>query len=165
MYVRSLFVVDFKSIIIRVNKTVLDFKLEYDIRSVSDLTNLFISRTIMEMTSVYKDVKNALVVFYIKDSEKKELMALKDVINYKKFFTLVEKKMGFPFTTGGLCFCSYCNMLKGDCPEYEEIVQGHRSFADVLPELCNSARRLKYHKVNKDLIKNEKNLISCLMSL
>lgn len=165
MYVRSLYIVDFKSILLKVNKTVLDFMVEYDIKSISDLTNLFISRVIMEMASVYKEVKNALIVFYIKQEEKEILLRTKDVVSYKKFFTLVEKKMGFPFMSGGLVFDSYCNMLKGECPEYEEIVLAHRSFADVLPEMCNAVRRLKYHKVNRDLIKNEKELFSCLTSL
>lgn len=119
----------------------------------------------MEMASVYKEVKNALIVFYIKQDEKDTLLKTKDVVNYKKFFAMVEKKMGFPFTSGGLVYESYCNMLNGDCPEYEEILLSHHSFADVLPEMCNVVRRLKYHKINRDLLKNEKELFSCLTSL
>lgn len=165
MYVRSLFLVDLVSIIKRVNKSVLDFMVEYGVKSISDLTNLFISRVIGEMASVYKEVHNALIVFYIRDSERKELLGMRDVINYKKFFTMMEKRMKFPFTTGGLEYQSYCRMLEGDCPEYEELTQGHRSFAEVLPSVIETVRRLKYHKVNRDLIKNEKNLFLCLTSL
>ena len=64
MRFRSIYIVDLNQFIEAINKDVLLFSLEYDITNVNDLTNLFISRIILKMIEVQKNISNLFVFYY-----------------------------------------------------------------------------------------------------
>lgn len=165
MIVRSLYVVNLVELIMEVNKSVLDFRNEYGIVSVNDLTNLFISRMLMKMVNVYKEMHEAFIVFYLSTTDKAKLLSSKDVVNYKKFLTIIGKKIHFPLYHSSLTYEQYVKMLFTNCPEYEEIMTSHKSFAECLPAFAKIVHNFKYHKINKEVVKDLKALSKCICSL
>lgn len=166
MRVRGLYVVDLAEIIREVNMGVLHFRDEYGITSISDLTNLFSSRMILRMSEVYGSVHEGLIVFYLNRKDREALKAARDFINYGKFLTLVEKKIAIPLFCGNLPYKSFLGMLeKRNCPEYEEMVAIHKSFAEFFPRLAEQARKLRYHQINREMVNDTKNLLKKLTSL
>lgn len=165
MRVKSLFVVNLGDIVKEVNFSVLQFKNEYGITSISDLTNLFTSRVMARMAEVYKKEHGSFIIFYLNVYDRENMLASKDVINYKRFLGTIEKKVGFPVFYSSLKYEIYVKMLGGDCPEYDEIIMMHRSFADCLPAMFEQIRKFKYHKLMRELIKDEIELFKCLSSL
>ena len=95
MRIRSIYIVDLNQFIEAINKDVLLFSLDYDVTNVNDLTNLFISRIILKMIEVQKNISNLFVFYYINLNYKEKLIKEGTLIKYKKFFNLIEKKVKF----------------------------------------------------------------------
>lgn len=164
MKVKAIYLVDLSAIIREVNPTVLRFSVKYGVDSVSDLTNLFVSRVIVKMTDVYKEVHSAFVVFYISREHEEELRAARDLINYRRFFTML-KKVRFPMISSNLPYSLFAEALKGNSPEYDEAVQNHHSFAELAPRLSAYVRKMKFHKIDDELIADEREMMARLTSL
>lgn len=165
MRVRSLYIVDFGDMVRTVNMSVLAFMNEYGITSTTDLTNLFCARMILRMADVYAEVHDAFIAFYLKREEREELTKATDIVKYSKFLNLIEKKIAMPVFYGHLPYHLYVKMLERDCPEYDEIMATHTSFADFLPRLAEQARRLKYRQIDREVVNDTRNLLKRLTSL
>lgn len=165
MEIKSLFFIDLSLIIGAVNKSVLLFSLEYDIKNVNDLTNLFISRVLLSIVEKYKENKSKFIFFFISDSEKEKLLLNKDFINYKKFFNLIYKKIGFPLLSNEKSFNEYCEEIKENELMYEELISKYVSFSEIFPKFVNVVRKYRYKKIDNDIIKEIKNLINLLSSI
>lgn len=165
MKVRSLFIVDLSEIIKRVEKGVVDFMVETKIDVVNDLTNLFISRVFLEMSEVYKEHHEAFVVFYLDSGIKEYLLDCEGVINYKRFFRIMEKEVKFPVIFANLPYDKFANMMKTECPEYDEVVANHRSFVELFPKLNKVILRAKYYRLKGEVVDNIKNKCKMMLSL
>lgn len=165
MKVRSLFIVDLSEIIKRVEKGIVDFMVETKIDVVNDLTNLFISRVFLEMSEVYKEQHEAFVVFYLDIGIKEHLLDCDGVILYKRFFRIMEKEVKFPVIFANLPFDKFANMMKTECPEYDEVVANHRSFVELFPKLSKVILRAKYHRLKGEVIENVQNKCKMMLSL
>ena len=165
MKVRSLFIVDLSEIIKRVEKGIVDFMVETKIDVVNDLTNLFISRVFLEMSEVYKEQHEAFVVFYLDSGIKEHLLDCDGVILYKRFFRIMEKEVKFPVIFANLPCDKFANMMKTECPEYDEVVANHRSFVELFPKLSKVILRAKYHRLKGEVIENVQNKCKMMLSL
>lgn len=145
--------------------SVLSFKNEYGITSTTDLTNLFCARMILKMAEVYTEVHGAFIIFYLKREGREELLKANDIVKYTKFLNLIEKKIAMPIFYGYLPYSLYVKMLMRDCPEYDEIMASHTSFAEFLPRLAEQARRLKYTQISRDIVNDTRTLLKGLVSL
>ena len=165
MKVRSLFIVDLSEIIKRVEKGIVDFMVETKIDVVNDLTNLFISRVFLEMSEVYKEQHEAFVVFYLDSEIKEHLLDCEGVILYKRFFRIMEKEVKFPSVIGNLKYELFANMMKTECPEYDEVVANHKSFAELFPKLKVVIERLKFYRLKGEVVDDIKNKCKMMLSL
>lgn len=165
MKVRSLFIVDLSEIIKRVEKGIVDFMVETKIDVVNDLTNLFISRVFLEMSEVYKEQHEAFVVFYLDSEIKEHLLDCEGVILYKRFFRIMEKEVKFPSVIGNLKYELFSNMMKTECPEYDEVVANHKSFAELFPKLKVVIERLKFYRLKGEVVDDIKNKCKMMLSL
>ena len=165
MKVRSLFIVDLSEIIKRVEKGIVDFMVETKIDVVNDLTNLFISRVFLEMSEVYKEQHEAFVVFYLDSGIKEHLLDCEGIILYKRFFRIMEKEVKFPTVIGNLKYELFANMMKTECPEYDEVVANHRSFVELFPKLKIVIERLKFYRLKGEVVDDIKNKCKMMLSL
>lgn len=164
MKVKSLYVVNLGDLVREVNESVLQFKIDYNIDSVNDLTNLFAARMLARMVDIYKSVRGSFIVFYLYEHERKEMLADKSLVNYKKYLNIIEKKVDFPLYTSSLKYESFVRMLGKDCPEYDEIINSHRSFAACHDKLAAITRRFKYKQIHAEL-RDPVSISACLRSL
>lgn len=165
MFIKSIYIIDLKSFIEAINKDVLLFSLEYDIKNSNDLTNLFISRMILKIADSYKEIKNSFIYFYIDINYKNNLIKNGDLIKYKKFFNLIEKKIGFPILKSESNFTNFTNELKENEALYDEILTKYTNFSSILPKLIEIIRKYRYKRVDNEIIKEVKNLIKLISSI
>lgn len=165
MKVRSLFIVDLTEIIREVESSVVQFMTETGITVMNDLTNLFISRVFLKMAEIYKNQHEAFVVFYLDSEIKEHLLDCEGIIIYKRFFRIMEKEVKFPTVIGNLKYELFANMMKTECPEYDEVVANHRSFVELFPKLSKVILRAKYHRLKGEVIENVQNKCKMMLSL
>lgn len=165
MKIRSLYLVNLADIIQRVEKGVLQFMAETGIDLVNDLTNLFISRVFLEMAEIYKTQHEAFVAFYLDDDKRLYLLDCEGIVNYKRFFRIMEKEVKFPVIMANLPYEWFANMMKKDCPEYDEVIANHRSFAELFPKLKKVIERMKFYRLGKEVVENLQNRCIMLLSL
>jgi hypothetical protein len=55
--------------------------------------------------------------------------------------------------------------MKGNCPEYDEIIANHRSFAELFPKLQKVIKRAKYHRLSKEVVEDLQNRCKMMLSL
>lgn len=165
MKVRSLYLVNLVDIIHKVEQSVLQFSLETGIELVSDLTNLFISRVFLEMSEIYKTQHDAFVSFYIDQKIKLHLLDCEGFINYKRFFRIMEMEVKFPVIVANIEFDKFAEMMKENCPQYDEIIGNHRSFVELFPKLKKVILRAKYNRLNKEIVEDLQNRCKMMLSL
>lgn len=165
MKIRSLFIVDLATIIREVQKSVLTFMSDTGITLMNDLTNLFISRVFLKMSDTYKSQHEAFVVFYLDSDIKEHLLDCDGIIKYSRFFRIMEKEIKFPVIIGNLRYELFANMMKSECPQYDEVVANHRSFAEIFPKLKVVIDRLKFHRLKGEVVDDLQNKCKMLLSL
>lgn len=165
MKVRSLFIVDLAKIIREVESFVVQFMSETGITLMNDLTNLFISRVFLKMAEIYKNQHEAFVVFYLDSDIKEHLLDCEGIILYKRFFRIMEKEVKFPTVIGNLKYELFANMMKTECPEYDEVVANHRSFVELFPKLSKVILRAKYYRLKGEVIDDVQNKCKMMLSL
>lgn len=165
MKVRSLFIVDLAKIIREVESSVVQFMTETGITVMNDLTNLFISRVFLKMAEIYKNQHEAFVVFYLDSDIKEHLLDCEGIILYKRFFRIMEKEVKFPTVIGNLKYELFANMMKTECPEYDEVVANHRSFVELFPKLKIVIERLKFYRLKGEVVDDIKNKCKMMLSL
>ena len=153
MKVRSLYLVNLAEIIQKVEKSVLQFSIDTGIELVSDLTNLFISRVFLEMSEVYKHQHDAFVSFYLDQKIKLHLLDCEGFIKYQRFFRIMELEVKFPVIIANIEYEKFAEMMKRECPEYDEVVANHRSFVELFPKLQKVILRAKYNRLIKKLLR------------
>lgn len=165
MKIRSLYLVNLADIIKKVEKSVLQFSVETGIDVVNDLTNLFISRVFLEMSEIYKMQHDAFVAFYIDQKIKLHLLDCEGFILYKRFFRIMELEVKFPVIIANIDYEKFAEMMKGNCPEYDEVVANHRSFVELFPKLKKVITRAKYHRLSKEVVEDIQNRCKMMLSL
>jgi hypothetical protein len=55
--------------------------------------------------------------------------------------------------------------MKGNCPQYDEVIANHRSFAELFPKLKKVIKRAKYHRLGKEVVEDLENRCKMLLSL
>ena len=131
----------------------------------NDLTNLFISRVFLKMSDTYKSQHEAFVVFYLDSDIKEHLLDCDGIIKYSRFFRIMEKEIKFPVIIGNLKYELFANMMKSECPQYDEVVANHRSFAEIFPKLKVVIDRLKFHRLKGEVVDDLQNKCKMLLSL
>lgn len=131
----------------------------------NDLTNLFISRVFLKMSDTYKSQHEAFVVFYLDSDIKEHLLDCDGIIKYSRFFRIMEKEIKFPVIIGNLRYELFANMMKSECPQYDEVVANHRSFAEIFPKLKVVIDRLKFHRLKGEVVDDLQNKCKMLLSL
>lgn len=131
----------------------------------NDLTNLFISRVFLKMSDTYKSQHEAFVVFYLDSDIKEHLLDCDGIIKYSRFFRIMEKEIKFPVIIGNLRYELFANMMKSECPQYDEVVANHRSFAEIFPKLKAVIDRLKFHRLKGEVVDDLQNKCKMLLSL
>lgn len=131
----------------------------------NDLTNLFISRVFLKMSDTYKSQHEAFVVFYLDSDIKEHLLDCDGIIKYSRFFRIMEKEIKFPVIIGNLKYELFANMMKSECPQYDEVVANHRSFAEIFPKLKTVIDRLKFHRLKGEVVDDLQNKCKMLLSL
>lgn len=165
MKVRSLYLVNLAEIIQKVEKSVLQFSIETGIDLVSDLTNLFISRVFLEMSEIYKYQHDAFVSFYLDQKIKLHLLDCEGFIKYKRFFRIMEMEVKFPVIIANIEYEKFADMMKGNCPQYDEVIVNHRSFVELFPKLKKVILRAKYNRLNKEIVEDLQNRCKMMLSL
>lgn len=132
---------------------------------INDLTNLFISRVFLKMSDTYKSQHEAFVVFYLDSDIKEHLLDCDGIIKYSRFFRIMEKEIKFPVIIGNLRYELFANMMKSECPQYDEVVANHRSFAEIFPKLKVVIDRLKFHRLKGEVVDDLQNKCKMLLSL
>lgn len=165
MKVRSLFIVDLAEIIREVESSVVQFMSDRGITVMNDLTNLFISRVFLKMAETYKVQHEAFVVFYLDSDIKEHLLGCEGVIIYERFFRIMEKEIKFPTVIGNLKYELFANMMRTECPEYDEVVANHRSFVELFPKLKVVIERLKFYRLKGEVVDDIKNKCKMMLSL
>jgi hypothetical protein len=165
MKVRSLYLVNLAEIIQKVEKSVLQFSIETGIELVTDLTNLFISRVFLEMSEVYKHQHEAFVSFYLDQKIKLHLLDCEGFIKYQRFFRIMELEVKFPVIIANIEYEKFAEMMKRECPEYDEVVANHRSFVELFPKLKKVILRAKYNRLNKEVVEDIQNRCKMMLSL
>jgi hypothetical protein len=165
MKVRSLYLVNLAEIIQKVEKSVLQFSIDTGIELVSDLTNLFISRVFLEMSEVYKHQHDAFVSFYLDQKIKLHLLDCEGFIKYQRFFRIMELEVKFPVIIANIEYEKFAEMMKRECPEYDEVVANHRSFVELFPKLKKVILRAKYNRLNKEVVEDLQNRCKMMLSL
>jgi hypothetical protein len=56
-------------------------------------------------------------------------------------------------------------MMKGNCPQYDEVIANHRSFAELFPKLKKVITRAKYHRLSKEVVEDLENRCKMMLSL
>lgn len=167
MRVKSIILFDLSDIIKDVNREVLKYNIEYGLSSKRDLTNLFLSAVFIRMVECYLKDKTKFTTFFISKQHREEMMNTDKscLINYKKFLKLVDKTFDFPLIESNLEYKFFVELLKGDAPEYDEIIQNHRSFAEIMPKMYEIVSKLKFSKLCQTLLGDNKNLFQLLQTL
>ena len=165
MRIRSIYIVDLNQFIEAINKDVLLFSLDYDVTNVNDLTNLFISRIILKMIEVQKNISNLFVFYYINLNYKEKLIKEGTLIKYKKFFNLIEKKVKFSLIKENLIFKDFIEKLEKNDSLYDEFLLNYHSFSEILPTLIDTVKKYRYKKIDNEIIKEVKNLIKLISSI
>ena len=163
--VKSITLINLFSIIEAISKDVLLFSINFDIKNVNDLTNLFISRTILKITENYKNISNSFLFFHISKENYEKLLENKDCINFKKFFNLIHKKIGFPLIISQKNSEEYVEEMCSDDMICEEMMMGYKNFSEIFPKLCDTIKKYRYKKADNEIIKEIKNLIKMLSSI
>lgn len=163
--VKSITLINLFSIIEAISKDVLLFSIEYEIKNINDLTNLFISRTILKITENYKNITNSFIFFHISSKNYEKLIEKDDFIKYKKFFNLIRKKIGFPLVISYKEYDDFVEDMKTDDMICEEIMMGYKSFSEFFPKLYEIIRKYRYKKADNEIIKEIKNLVKMLSSI
>ena len=165
MKIRSLYLVNLADIIKKVENGVVDFMSETGITVENDLTNLFISRVFLEMSEIYKIQHDAFVAFYIDQKIKLHLLDCEGIIKYKRFFRIMELEIKFPVICANIDYEKFAEMMKGNCPQYDEIIANHRSFVELFPKLQKVIKRAKYYRLNKEVVEDLQNRCKMMLSL
>lgn len=165
MRFRSIYIVDLNQFIEAINKDVLLFSLDCDVTNVNDLTNLFISRIILKMIEVQKNISNLFVFYYINLNYKEKLIKEGTLIKYKKFFNLIEKKVKFSLIKENLIFKDFIENLEKNDSLYDEFLLNYHSFSEILPTLIDTVKKYRYKKIDNEVIKEVKNLIKLISSI
>ena len=165
MKVRSLYLVNLAEFIQKVEKSVLQFSIDTGIELVSDLTNLFISRVFLEMSEIYKHQHDAFVSFYLDQKIKLHLLDCEGFIKYQRFFRIMEMEVKFPVIIANIEYEKFAEMMKRECPEYDEVVANHRSFVELFPKLQKVILRAKYNRLNKEIVEDLQNRCKMMLSL
>jgi hypothetical protein len=156
MRIRSLILFDLKDTIIHSNKKVLEFISLYNITNKTDINNLFIYNALLHILEIYKNNKGGLIVFYLSQEVFNELQEAKEEINYKKFIKLITKKIKFPIIISSLTFHYFCSLMETNCPEYDEIVEEYIFLSSIFDDIIKTIKKLKFYKIEKDLVNNLK---------
>lgn len=97
MKVKSVIIFDLSQFIKESNAEVIRFAVEYDIKSKTDLTNIFIAKVIYRIVSSYMEDRTHFTVFHLNQDTKTYFKEAKGTdIMYKRLFTLIEKTIKFP---------------------------------------------------------------------
>lgn len=163
MRIRSLILFDLKDIIIHSNSKILEFVNLYNIKNKTDINNLFVFFSLSEILETYKNNKNGLIVFYFSQDDFNKLQESTE-INYSKFLKIIMKKIKFPIIISSLSFSYFCSMMATNCPEYDEIIEEYTFLPSIFDNIIKVIKKLKFYKLEKDLIYNIKERIKLLTS-
>ena len=165
MVLKTIYIIDLQKKIEAINKDVLLFSLEYEINNSNDLTNLFISRIISSIIEDYKQHNNFFIFLYIDERFKSNILKNGDLIKYKKFFNLLEKKIKFSIISFEKSLAEYVEELTIREEKYEELMYSYRSFSEIFPKLYEIIKKFRYKKIDNEYIKKNENFIKLLMSI
>lgn len=161
MRVRSLILFDLKDTIIYSNSKVLEFINLYNIKSKTDINNLFIFFALSNIIEIYKNNKNGLVLFYCNLDDYNKLCEDGD-INYSKFLKIITKKIKFPIIISSLGFSCFCSLMASNCPEYDEIVESYVFLPAIFDDIIKVIKKLSFYKLEKELLLDLKTRIKLL---
>lgn len=146
-------------------KEIMVFAFDYNIFQKRTLTNLFVSRVLNKMLACYKKSMGRFTVFYLNEDNRSELDNIeKPIADYKRLFNLIDKTLKFPKFETSLSYEDTVKMLNNDCPQYDEIVHNHRSFAEVYPKLYNIVKKYDFSKIDREVINDNANLFAFLQT-
>lgn len=163
--IKSFTIIDLNEIIEAIFKDVLLFSVEYEIKNVNDLTNLFISRSIIKISEYYKEISNSFICFHLSNEKYEMMVKNKSYVNFKKFFNLLKKKIGFPLIISDLSYEDFISDLQKDDMSCEEMLMNYKSFSEIFPKLYEVIRKYRYKKADNKVIKEVKNLIKMFSSI
>lgn len=166
MRIRSLILFDLKNTIIYSNSKVLEFISLYDIKSKTDINNLFVFFALSHLIKIYKETKNGMIIFYFSQDDYNELQENTE-INYSKFLKIIMKKIKFPIIISNLSFNYFCSLMATNCPEYDEIVNGYEFAPSMFDDIVKLIKKLKFYKLEKELLNDLKERIKlvCMFDL
>lgn len=155
MKVKALTIFDLKNIIEDANDCTLKYIYQYNISNKTDITNLFIHFAFTNIIKIYQN-NTGLIAFYFSQDLKNKMEAAKCEINYIKFLNLITKKLKFPIIISSLSYELMIKMLLDECPEYEELILDFKMMSEIYPELVNVVKKLKFYKIEKEVINDIK---------
>ena len=165
MIFKSIYIIDLQKKIEAINKDVLLFSLEYDINNSNDLTNLFISRIISSIIEDYKQNNTYFIFLYLDSRYKSIILKNGNLIKYKKFFNLIEKKIKFPILSFEKSLMDYIEEISFREEKYEEVMHSYKSFSEMFPKLYEIIKKFRYKKIDNEYIKKNENFNKLLMSI
>lgn len=166
MKIGSIIVFDLSKIISDSIREISQFSIEYNITVKTDLTNLLIAKVVFGMIEQYQNSKGSFVVFHLHSDLRKRMVETKNPFaNYKKLLHVINKIVDFPKFETDFTFNETLKMIKVGSPLYDEIISGHKSFAEVLPALYNIVKKLKLKRIDKEILSNQPILYKFLTTI
>ena len=77
----------------------------------------------------------------------------------------MEMEVKFPVIVANIEFDKFAEMMKENCPQYDEIIGNHRSFVELFPKLKKVILRAKYNRLNKEIVEDLQNRCKMMLSL
>lgn len=151
MKIKALLIFDLNQIISNANHKVLDIIFSTNITNKKDLYNLFVFYSLCEILSIYEN-NNGLILFYFENNISTE----ETFINYKRYIKLLTNKIKFPIINGNLTYKNFCNLLKTNCPEYDEIVNSYYFLSEIFDNIIKIIKSMKLFGIEKEFINDIK---------
>lgn len=146
------------------NDLTLQYIFRYNIVNKTDITNLFIHFCFTEIINLYKNT-SGLVAFYFSQDLKNKMEESDCEIKYKKFLKIILKTLKLPLFISTFSYETVINLLRDDSPEYEEMMNEYKMMSEIYPKLVDTVKKLKFYKIEKEVVSDIKGQIKLISVL
>lgn len=140
--------------IIKANaKKVIGLELFGAVTNKRDLLSLLIYYTLIDIINIYKR-NQGFITFYLSTEVQSLLTEDGAILRETKCSKLVRtltKRIKFPIIVSSLSFEDICKLLNTNCPEYDEILGKYKFMSELLPDIINEAKSLRFYNLAEKL--------------
>lgn len=158
----SLAVYDLGAMAAEVNTGVLRFSFAHRATK-RDLTRLFTSRLLLAISAAYRDA-GAMAVFYLSDADREAMLNHREIVDYRVSLNAL-RRIKFAYASGKGGAAAYASSLKRGTALYEEAMMSHVPFGELVPGIYEHVRKLGFYRVDRELLKDARELMRCVATV